>query len=75
MSCTPNPLAMQSGERLDRPVTMPVSPLAKLDIEDAIVQWLERFHVEQWSGSLTLHFNRGILQSYEPKPNLRIAVK
>ena len=41
-------------------------------IEESILDWLTRFQEEQWSGSLTLHFNRGMVQSYEPKPNLRI---
>mgnify|MGYP001586532026 CR=1 FL=1 len=40
-----------------------------------VAQWLERFEREQWSGSLTLHFNRGTIQSYEPKPNLRTVAK
>lgn len=37
--------------------------------------WILRFVQEQWSGSLTLHFNRGMVQSYEPKPNLRLSNK
>lgn len=49
--------------------TPPAVPLA---LEEAIVQWLGRFQREQWSGSLTLHFNKGTIQSYEPKPTLRI---
>ena len=48
------------------------SPLPPVELEDAIVAWLDRFQREQWSGSLTLHFNRGSIQSYEPKPTLRI---
>jgi len=43
-----------------------------VELEGAVVHWLDRFHNESWSGSLTLHFNKGILSSYEPKPNLRI---
>lgn len=42
------------------------------ELEEAILQWLGRFQREQWSGSLTLHFNKGSISSYEPKPNLRI---
>jgi hypothetical protein len=49
------------------------NPLPELELEDAIVQWLARFQQEQWSGSLTLHFNRGNIQSYEPKPNLKVS--
>mgnify|MGYP001564999953 FL=1 len=49
------------------------SPLKESDLETAIVEWLTRFEAEGWSGSLTLHFNRGSIQSYEPKPNLRIS--
>ena len=48
-------------------------PLPPLALEEAIVAWLDRFQREAWSGSLTLHFNRGMIQSYEPKPNLRIS--
>jgi len=44
-----------------------------IPLEEEIIAWLDRFHLEQWSGSLTLHFNRGMIQSYEPKPNLRIS--
>lgn len=36
-----------------------------------VIVWLARFEQEGWSGSLTLHFNRGMILSYEPKPNLR----
>ena len=49
------------------------SPLRESDLETSIVEWLARFATEGWSGSLTLHFNRGSIQSYEPKPNLRIS--
>ena len=41
-------------------------------LEDAIIQWIDRFHREAWSGSLTLHFNQGRIQSYEPKPTIRL---
>ena len=40
-------------------------------LEDDIIEWLNRFERERWSGSLTLHFNQGMIQAYEPKPNLR----
>ena len=43
-----------------------------VELEEEVIQWLDRFHQDHWSGSLTLHFNKGILSSYEPKPNLRI---
>lgn len=46
-----------------------------LTLPPAVQQWIERFQQEQWSGSLTLHFNRGSMQSYEPKPNCRLDVK
>ena len=44
-------------------------------IPDEVYVWMSRFETNKWSGSLTLHFNRGTLQSYEPKPNLRTDVK
>ncbi len=49
--------------------------LTPVRIPKDIAEWLDRFVVSRWSGSLTLHFNRGIVQSYEPKPNLRTDVK
>lgn len=52
--------------------TVEIVPPSLVQIEEAVMVWLNRFAQEQWSGSLTLHFNRGIVQSYEPKPNLRI---
>ena len=36
-----------------------------------VALWVERFEREAWSGSLTLHFNKGMILSYEPKPTLR----
>lgn len=42
-------------------------------IPEPVIAWLDRFVREGWSGSLTLHFNKGIVQSYEPKPNLRVS--
>lgn len=54
---------------MTQPLTTPLPPL---ELEEAIIQWLGRFQREQWSGSLTLHFNKGMIQSYEPKPTLRI---
>lgn len=50
---------------------VPVAALP-LELEEEVIHWLDRFHNERWSGSLTLHFNKGMVQSYEPKPNLRI---
>lgn len=38
-----------------------------------LAAWYQRFQREQWSGSLTFHFNQGKVQSYEPKPTLRIS--
>lgn len=37
-----------------------------------VAQWIATFLDKGWSGSLTLHFNRGIILSYEPKPNLKV---
>ena len=44
-------------------------------MSEEITLWLLRFLREEWSGSLTLHFNRGIVQSYEPKPTIRLLAK
>lgn len=69
-----NPLAMKSGDIfVDPPLKMPA--LAISTIPDDVLKWLERFQREQWSGSVTFHFNRGVLSSYEPKPNLRTVAK
>jgi len=43
-------------------------------VPEAVQEWLTQFKKEAWSGSLTLHFNKGTLLSYEPKPNLKIVV-
>ena len=44
-------------------------------LSEEVTLWLLRFLREEWSGSLTLHFNRGIVQSYEPKPTIRLTTK
>ena len=45
---------------------------AEVKLPDVVVEWLSHFKQRQWSGSLTLHYNKGTLLSYEPKPNLKI---
>jgi hypothetical protein len=45
---------------------------AEVKLPEAVLYWLSQFKQEAWSGSLTLHYNRGTLLSYEPKPNLKI---
>lgn len=34
-------------------------------------EWWQRFLDQKWSGTISASFNRGDLQSWEPKPNLR----
>mgnify|MGYP003395774922 CR=1 FL=1 len=68
MTVEANPLASKSGDVLPESTDLAHMP-------DAVVEWLDRFKRESWSGSITLHFNRGQVQSYEPKPNLRTVAK
>lgn len=69
-----NHLAMKSGDIFQNPPLTAVKPLLR-EIPEEVMAWLERFQREGWSGSVTFHFNRGQLSSYEPKPNLRTVAK
>lgn len=70
-----NPLALKSGDVFPHQPMSSRAVLMTQTIPEEVQKWLERFEVEQWSGSITFHFNRGQLSSYEPKPNLRTIAK
>lgn len=49
-----------------------MNQVADVKLPDAVLEWIRHFERHTWSGSLTLHYNKGTLLSYEPKPSLKI---